>query len=840
MLEIPFSFPLKNGLHARPACLLQEVCRGFKAEIRFRNGRNGRRADAKSVLALMASDTAAGDPCRLEISGPEQDQALLRLRDFVGRELPRADDGLPPPAAPSGRPGCLPRVFRDGDVLCFKGRSMAPGIARARAVLIGEGNFRPRRFASGKADVQGELRLFRSACRALESGLLEKAAAATDLNAAGVLRAHLAILSDADFQGRIASLIQKNKMPAGRAIRETAAHLAEALQGARSAYLQERASDIFDLAGQLIEKLYPAPAARNTLALSGAAVVVADNLPPSRLLALDPRHLRGLVLGNVGATSHVAILARALAIPSVSALTAVGTGITAGDELIVDGTRGLVIRKPGPALKRYYRLEQRRLRQQARKLSRLQKEPARTADGLRLEIAANIGCPAELAAAWQAGAEGIGLFRSETLFLNRKEPPGEEFQFAAYRAAARSARGKPVIVRTLDIGGDKPLPYLALPREENPFLGYRAVRFYAEHQDLIRCQLRAILRAARFGRLKVMVPMVTSLDEIRLVRRLLQEAAAELRAGKIAHRPDIELGVMVETPAAALFLGQLGREADFFSIGSNDLLQFFLAIDRGNARLGSMYDPLHPAFLSLLAQAAVQARAAKRWLGMCGEMAGDPDFLPLLVGLGLDEISLAAGLIPQVKDRLRQLEAAACRSLLQEAVQCSSAAEVADLLSRFNNNGLDAPVIAGELIRLDAASRTKDEAIKELCDLLELSGRVRDSHGLEEVIWQREEVYTTDLGFAFAIPHGKSPCVRAASIAFLRPRRQIPWGGAADLPVQAVLLIAVPADDREQEHLKLIARLSRRLMHEDFRKTLLQAKGVETVLAAVRAGIGAS
>jgi fructose-specific PTS system IIA-like component len=333
--------------------------------------------------------------------------------------------------------------------------------------------------------------------------------------------------------------------------------------------------------------------------------------------------------------------------------------------------------------------------------------------------------------------------------------------------------------------------------------------------------------------------MVTALEEVRLVRRLLQEASAELRARKTAHDSNIELGVMVETPAAAFFIGQLAREADFFSIGSNDLLQYFLAVDRGNAKLGKLFNPLHPAFLSLLQQAAGQARSAKRWLGICGEMAGNLDFLPLLVGLGFDELSLAPGFIPQVKTRLRQLNSKDCRSLLQEAVLCASASEVAELLLRFNSRSIDAPLIAGELVALDSACRTRGEAIKELCDLLELGGRVQDSHDLEGIVWQREEVYATDLGFGFAIPHGKSPLVRASSVAFLRPRRPIQWGDTANPPVQAVLLIAVPADGHEQEHLKLIARLSRQLMHEDFRRTLVQAKDTETVLAAIRGCINA-
>ena len=381
---------------------------------------------------------------------------------------------------------------------------------------------------------------------------------------------------------------------------------------------------------------------------------MAAGLTPSELLALDRRRLRGLVLGEVGLTSHTAILARAFAIPTVALPAPALKEIIEGEELIVDGQRGLVCRESQPALKRYYRLETRKLRLQAARLADLRKKPARTRDGLRVEIAANIGSSEELPGAWRNGAEAIGLFRTETLFLDRDAPPNEDEQFAAYRQAALSAKGRTVIVRTLDIGGDKPLPYLDLPREENPFLGVRAVRFYGEHKELIRCQLRAILRAARHGNVKIMVPMVSGLPEVRLVRRLLAEAGAELRERKIPYAKKIEIGIMVETPAAALSLDHLGGEADFFSVGSNDLLQYFLAVDRGNARLGDLYDPLHPAFLRLLFQAAGQARQAKRWLGICGEMAGNPEYLPLLVGLGFDELSMAAPAIPAGQGTHRQ------------------------------------------------------------------------------------------------------------------------------------------------------------------------------------------
>ncbi len=846
MKVISFPFPLPLGLHARPASLLQEACLPLAASILFRNERNRRRADARSVLALVASDTCGGDPCRLEISGPDQGQAALVLRDFLDRRLPHADDDLAAVEAASPLGGtadmaCLPPVFLDGASQCLQGRTLSPGLGRGPAARVGGTFTWTRRFAAGGKNAKKELRLFRGACREVADDLRRNAAAARERNASGILRAHLAIVSDPGFQERIARLIRGRRslpsqrrplggLPAGTAIRQAIAKLSRDLRSSRSAYLRERTADLDDLAAQLLKKLYGPGTAAAPETLTEPAIVVAASLTPSQFLALDRRRLRGLALADAGATSHTAILARSFAVPAVGGLTASLAEISTGEELIVDGRRGLVVRRPTPALKRYYRLEERKLRRQERDLARQRKEPARTADGQKLEIAANIGGAAELRSAWRNGAEAVGLFRTEMLFLERDAAPTEDEQFAAYREAARSANGRTVIIRTLDIGGDKHPPYLALAREDNPFLGRRAVRFYAQQAELIRCQLRAILRAARFGVLKIMVPMVSGVEEVRLVRRLLAEAAAELNARKIPHRETVELGIMVETPAAALFLDRLAAEADFFSIGSNDLLQYFLAADRGNAGVADIYDPRHPAFLRLLAQAAAQAKAARRWLGLCGEMAGDPDLLPLLVGLGLDELSLAAGRIPAVKARLRQLDTASCRELLGQALLSSGSAEVGELLLGFNGRGATAAVTAADLVSLDADCRTPSEAIKELCDRLELAGRVADSGALEAAVWQRERSYPTDLGFGFAIPHGKCPEVRAGSVAFLRPRRPIAWRGGNTPPVRAVLLIAVPAAGREPEHLKLIARLSRQLMHEDFRGELLAAADKETVL----------
>ncbi|MBN2345926.1 MAG: phosphoenolpyruvate--protein phosphotransferase [Candidatus Aminicenantes bacterium] len=831
MTKIDFVFPLANGLHARPASLLQEICLGFDAHVRFRNRRSRRRADAGSVLELVASGTAAGDPCVLEVSGPQEAKAARSLCEFLESGLLQADDG-PPPASPPRETGWLPPVFRAGARKLLRGQGLSSGSGRGVVVPLKHPRSLPKNYAAGRKDAAEERRLFRSALEKAQGELRLQAAGAPDGVAAAVMKAHLSILCDPGFGRQVEDLITGENLAAGKAIARTAAAFSGALRRSPSAYMRERAGDLEDIAAQLGEKLFGPAKPKAPPSLRSPGVVVAAALSPSELLGLERRNLRGLILGQVGFTSHAAILARSLAIPAVSLPPAQLAGIAYGVEVIVDGRRGLAIVSPGTELKRYYRLEQPAAEMRRQRLARLTRRPATTRDKVRVEIAANIGTPAELAGAWRNAAEGIGLFRSEFLFLGREAPPSEEEQLAAYLQAARSAKGATVIVRTLDVGGDKTLPYLHLGREENPYLGFRAVRFYAEQSGLIRCQLRALLRAARLGRLKIMVPMVTTTEEVRLVRRLLTEAAGELRQRRVRHAPAVDLGIMVETPAAALSLDALGREADFFSIGSNDLLQYFLAVDRGNARLADLYDPLHPAFLRLLSQAAGQARRARRWLGLCGEMAGRVEYLPLLVGLGFNGLSMAPDLIPGIKARLGQLDGGECRALLRRCLRCAEAADVARRLREFNGRGSGAGVIAAELVRLGSKSRTPSEAIKELCSLLERSGRVENGMELEEAVWKREETYATDLGFGFALPHAKAAGVRQASIAFLRSGRPIRWS-AAGTPVRCVLLIAVPERAQGEEHLKLIARLSRRLMHEEFRRRLLAAKDAAAVVSLV-------
>jgi multiphosphoryl transfer protein len=394
-----------------------------------------------------------------------------------------------------------------------------------------------------------------------------------------------------------------------------------------------------------------------------------------------------------------------------------------------------------------------------------------------------------------------------------------------------------VIIRTFDIGGDKPLPYLGLPVEANPFLGLRAVRMYDMHPEVIRTQVRAILRASASGRLKIMLPMVCCLEEVRAFRALVARLQAELVAEGVACDLAIEVGIMVEIPVVAFLLDQLAPEVDFLSIGSNDLAQYFLAVDRDNPAVAHLYSPYHPAFWRLLQQIVDGAHRHGRWVGICGELGGNLLAAPLLVGLGLDEVSLASPGIPAMKAAIRGCETSACRELLERAVEMATAAEVESLLRQAAEAGKDRSLCSASLVRLRSGACTREEAIKEMVDLLHLAGRVDDPDRVEDAVWQREETASTGVGFSVAIPHCKSPHVCVDSITVLTFEPGVDWDSLDGEPVEMAILIALREDSSSDAHLRMIAGLARRLMDDEFRKALLEARDTAEIVARLQ-GMG--
>lgn len=830
----PFVCPLPNGLHARPASCLAERVRQFQASVRFVNERTGRAADARSVLGVVGTDTRMGDACRLEVEGADEAAAASALRSFLADRFAASDEPLAQPA-PAADTVTIPRSLRDAGLTCFHaGQPACRGVAIGAAAVAG-GFALPSTLATERAtDPQVEQARFD---RALDE--LRRAYGLEIAHAAGaeadVLQAHLSILSDPLLVEAVGAAIAAGRS-AGQAVADAIDVQRQTLSSAESAYVRERVLDVEDIATRLWQRIYgdgftvPAPTLR------GPSIVFAETLTPTQFLALERRHVHGLVLGHAGLTSHAVILARSFGIPTITGVAhAVAVG-RAGTEAVVDADLGIAITTIGEGVRRYYDREIAKQAAIKAALARTRDRSAETADGRRLEIGANVASVDEAMAAFAQGAEGIGLFRTELLFGGRDTAPTEEEQYAIYAATVRATGGKPVIIRTLDIGGDKPAAFLKFAAEANPFLGYRGVRWYAEHEPLIKNQLRALVRAATEGPVKILVPMIATLEEARYVRRLLAQVRDEARQAGHAVPDKVPLGFMIEVPSAAFILDELCAEADFFSIGTNDLAQYFGAADRENPKVALLNDPLQPAFVRLLRHIVERVRAHGRWIGLCGELAENALALPLLVGLGLDEISLAAPRIAATKAVLAGLDSSQCAEILRGVAECATREEARARAAAVT--GRPFPLLTPELVLFDVEAASKAEAIRQMVDALQMAGRTDAPAAVEEAVWQREDTYSTGFGEGFAIPHGKTDALAANSIVVARLRQPVEWQAMDGKPVDVVLLLGIRASEHGKAHMQVLAKLARLVTREEFRAAVraqTDASGIVQLLTEATA-----
>jgi fructose-specific PTS system IIA-like component len=817
-LEYTFSCPLRNGVHARPASALEEVASCFGSDIVLTNRRTGSSANAKSILAIVAADIRHRDDCRIQVSGTDEQNALAALSKFLRDEFPRCDDSLT--AKPSAN-GCLtlPPMLQNAGATVSHGTPVVKGIGQGSVVQVGGLRIRDSIATNGATDFAAEVRKLDAALAALVANYEERLPNAASRVETEILKAHRSIARDPEFRARLHERLRQANRTAAGAVVDTEAHFARILTNSASALLRERALDLRDVCFQLLRQIYGKAATVADVSLSEPSIVVADLLLPGQFLALERRLLRGLVLGHAGTTSHTVILARSFGIPTLAGVADVASGALQGKEAILDAECGLLVTNLTEPARSYYAMEQRRLDGRRARQQQFASRPATSADGKRIEIAGNISTAAEAAAAFEAGAEAIGLFRTEMLFLDRDEPPSEVEQFEEYCTALAAAGDRPVILRTLDIGGDKPLAYLNLPTEDNPFLGYRAVRIYPEFEPIFRTQVRALVRASAHGKLQVMIPMVTTLEEVRWAKRIIREEQERCESEGLAFNKTMPVGAMIEVPAAVFMMDQLCREVDFFSIGSNDLLQYFAGADRANPRVAKLYDPLQPAFLRLLKKIADDIHKGGKRVGICGEMGGQPRCLPLLVGLGLDEISVAGSAVIALKAELNLWATPTCQELTAKALACGTADEVSRLLDEYASQR-PAPLVEPEMIFTESAKTTKEEAIKELVDQLYVLGRTDQPNAIEDAIWRRESVYSTGFGHGFAIPHCKTNAVASNSLMFLKLRQPVQWGSLDDQPVSVLLLLTVRESDQGNGHMKIFSRLARKVMHEDFREQL--------------------
>ncbi|WP_031404793.1 phosphoenolpyruvate--protein phosphotransferase [Geobacillus vulcani] len=528
------------------------------------------------------------------------------------------------------------------------------------------------------ADVEAEIaRLEAAVAKAKEEleAIKQHALEKLGEDKAAIFAAHLLVLDDPELLNPIKEKIKTEQVNAEYALHETASFFISMFEGMDNEYMKERAADIRDVTKRVLAHLLGVTISNPSL-ISEEVVIIAEDLTPSDTAQLNRQYVKGFATDIGGRTSHSAIMARSLEIPAVVGTKAITAEVQNGDIVIVDGLDGQVVVNPSPELLARYEEKRARYEEQKAEWAKLVHEPTVTADGVHVELAANIGTPDDVKGALANGAEGIGLYRTEFLYMGRSELPTEDEQFAAYKTVLEQMNGKPVVVRTLDIGGDKELPYLHLPKEMNPFLGFRAIRLCLEMQDMFRTQLRALLRASVHGNLKIMFPMIATLDEFRQAKAiLLEEKEALLRQG-VPVADGIEVGMMVEIPAAAVMADQFAKEVDFFSIGTNDLIQYTMAADRMNERVSYLYQPYNPAILRLISHVIDAAHREGKWVGMCGEMAGDPIAIPILLALGLDEFSMSATSILPARAQLKQLAKEEAARIKETVLSLGTAEEV--------------------------------------------------------------------------------------------------------------------------------------------------------------------
>ncbi len=833
--DFVFSCPLSSGLHARPASHLAEVAKQFASECALTNLRNGLVANGKSVLAIIAADIRHGDRCSVHVSGPDRGAALAALQRFVEHSLPQCDVPLAG-IETSSRNNVPPRVLLAANSACIFGVPVSRGVARGTVVVVGRMALPGNLPAAARNDPHRELERIQQAVTAVRHRIVEKLKYSLTSTGAAVLQAELAMAGDVFLVEKLTQQVLGGKS-AAQAVVETGEFFIDLLGHSESEYIRQRSADVEEICLQLLDEVCEGSPTAAAAELREPSVVVSETLGPQQLLELDRRWLKAIVLEHSGATSHAAILARSLGIPTLSGVRNARTVLTPGREVVVDASRGFVVPQVTPAVERFYQREQKTLQRRKAAWSRRAGESAATSDGKRVEVAANASSGEEVTLAFENGADGIGLFRTEMLFLGRDEAPSEEEQFAVYAEAARAAGDHPVIIRTLDVGGDKKVSYLNLPREENPFLGYRGARIYQEHGDLLQTQLRAILRASALGNLQIMAPMISSLEELVHFKAAVAQAKQHLSQHGISFHPDIRVGIMVEVPSVTFALDQLCAEVDFFSIGTNDLSQYFFAADRGNPRIALLFNVRHPAFLRFLRQLVGQIHRAGRWVGMCGEMAADPRNLPLLVGLGLDEISVPAAEVHDFKRRIAKLHSPDCVALFDEVMACPDTAGVNAVLSLRQTQPPE-PLLTEDLVLLESSSRTKEEVIQEMVDAFYISSRTEDRHQLEQALWARESVYSTGLGFGFATPHCKTDAVSADSICVLRLHEPINWDSVDGEHVRMVVLLALRDSEVANSHMQVFSSLARKLMNDGFRQHLLKVNTAAEVTAYLAEQLG--
>lgn len=670
VISDPITVPNPTGLHARPAAVLVNLVKKYQSEIRLKRG--DKEVSARSVVGLMGMEVAHGDTVQLTAIGADATTAIAELTEALRSGL--GEEGAKPIASDASVAGLAaappPPRLRSDDPNVILGVAASPGVAvghtyriRHQEITVPETGGNPNEERRRLEQAIGQAKLEVEALRAKVHGQ-------ADADKAAIFAAHQELLEDPELIDTAVNLIDGGKS-APFAWKQSYTVQAQYLAQLKNELLAARANDLRDVGERVLRIL--TGAALETMPYPDNCILLAEDLNPSDTATMEQGKVLGFCTVGGGATSHVSILARSMDIPAIAGAEQRIMDLPDGTPVVLDGSKGRLRLNPTADEMERVRSLQARLKTKREADLATADQPAQTKDGYRIEVVANIGNEKDAEKAVALGGEGVGLLRSEFVFMERDRAPSEEEQTEIYTRIARILGDRPLIIRTLDVGGDKPLPYLPIPHEANPFLGERGIRIGFDRPEILRTQLRAILRTSTHGNVKVMFPMIATLDDWRMAKAMLEEERQTLGIAPIS------AGIMVEVPSAAILADQFAKEADFFSIGTNDLTQYTLAMDRGHPKLAPLVDGLNPAVLSLIGMAARAANANGKFCGICGGIGSDPQAVPILIGLGVKELSVSVPTIPSIKAQVRELSFSDCEQLAEKALMLRSGAEVREL-----------------------------------------------------------------------------------------------------------------------------------------------------------------
>ena len=676
MKQIEIVIHNRTGLHARPAKVLVNLAKQFKSDIRLQYGE--KKANAKSMVSVLTLGAVSGSEITLQVDGVDEEKAIAELETAIlaglGDENGHAEPEPTPVKTEAPKIQESPRVVVPVEPGVIRGVGAAPGIAVGPIFHFHQVEFdldkAELNASNGQMELAEALNCAKEELLALHRQMTEKKLGAE----AAIFEAHRELLDDPELMEAVQGHMQ-NGQSSIKSWKITIDERADAIAALNDPLLAARAADLHDVGKRVLRLMLGVKENGSSLPTT-PVVIVARELSPSDTASFDPERVLGFGIVEGGPTSHIAILARALGLPAIVGVDESMLALEEKTPVILNGNDGTLTVNPAADVLERARLSQKRWLEYRRFAQEQASLPAISQDGTRVDVTANAGSIADAAEALRMGADGIGLLRTEFLFLERTTAPSEEEQFSVYRAIAETMRDHPVIVRTLDIGGDKPLSYIQMKPELNPFLGERGIRLCLNRPELFREQLRAILRAASHGTLRIMFPMVSDIAELRQARLIIEELRRELNA------PEVQIGIMIEVPSAALMADIFAPEIDFFSIGTNDLTQYTLAMDRGNSALAAKHDGLHPAVLRLIAHTIDSAHKHGKRADICGELGSDAAAVPILLGLGMDELSVSIPSVPTVKAQVRSLKISELGSLARAALNCASAQEVRELVKK--------------------------------------------------------------------------------------------------------------------------------------------------------------